>query len=49
MVVVSILARQQPTAPEDKHASLERPLHAQPEKSVTSALSEAGAASEYYA
>lgn len=34
-------------APEDKQVFLGRPLQAQPEKSVTNAESEAGAASHY--
>lgn len=37
-------AGQQPVVPEDKHISLGRPLHAQPEKRVTRAISEGGAA-----
>ena len=41
---VSNLAGQQPVAVEDKQTLLGRPLHAQPEKRVTRAMSEAGAA-----
>lgn len=42
-IAVKILAGQQPMTQEDKHTFFERPLHAQPEKSATSAESEAGA------
>lgn len=41
---VSNLAGQHPIAFEDKQTLLGRPLHAQPEKRVTSAMSDAGAA-----
>lgn len=40
------LAGQQPIALEEKQLSAGRPLHAQPEKSVTKAVSDAGAALE---
>lgn len=41
---VSVIGGQQPIALEDKQMFLERPWHAQPEKRVTSAESDAGAA-----
>jgi hypothetical protein len=43
-VPAKILTGQKPVALEDKQTFLELPLHAQPEKSVTNAESEAGAA-----
>ena len=46
LVSVITFAGQQPIALEDKQISLGRPLHAQPEKSVTSAVSDGGAASD---